>query len=1382
VRYFRGTGGAAKDSKGEVTLAADDAPQYAGLPAEAITYDGTGGRILKRTLNFPWSKQTASRERAGIPEPLLAHRTGVRRTDAIQTVGTGWQAVRTETEVDPDHGLPVQVQSAVVKPNGTGETLSDYSCAKTEYVENTAAHLIGLPKSARATSTSCADHASADPATQLMEAEHVSYDGQAWGAAPVKGLVTTIAQINGAGTAHDVVTSATYDPLGRVRTVTKPLVGTTETQYTPGDAGGPTTSVKSINPKGHTTVTTLDPGRGTELTVTDTNGRVVRNEYDAFGRLIKGWSPSRSSGSQSPDVQISYQIAAVTPTTTKPSAVTVQKIKDDGTYAKQVTIYDGLMRPVQTQGEAHGPGRIITDTRYGDHGEVSEQTNSYLAKGAPEMAQFKRASDSLVPSLTRTRYDGLERPVRVTTYHGGESAYYSTTSYQDTSTYSRPAGGAAPATNTWTDARGRVDLVQHYTNDSSSKWRDTRYTYDARGNRTKITDPANNVWTYTYDARGRVTAATDPDTGDETYGYDNADRRISVSDIRSTVHTAYDTLSRVTAVREGSTTAAPVKEFTYDTLPGAVGKQVASIRHDASGDYINRITGYDTSYRPTGSEKVIPVNSMTTGVSGTYAYAYAYTPTGKPLSVTLPAKGGLAQEKVISRYNGDGLIESTSGHTWYTADATYSPYGEPLRTVSGPQPYRVWTTNFIDEHTGRVQRTVADRETASSHRISDSYYSYDLVGNITSNARRLTDSTTSTWDNQCFTYDALGELVQAWTSSITPTTGGTGCKAANGATWGPRTDGTSSGGPVADAANAENPDAAVTDSLATAAPAAGTVATGTTAYWQSYAFDVIGNRSSLVEHNTADATKDVTFTYGYGTTVTGNGTGPSYLTQPHTLAYVSSNPEGSGSSYKSDAAGNTTLRDLPSATQDLKWNREDKLESIADDGVTTRYVYDADGNRILENSPAGSVLYLGETELTTAAGTITRAARTYAQAGAPTVVRSTVNGATSGHKLAVLLSDHLGTATTSVEQAATQPVIRRAHKPYGETRGPKPAWPNKRSYLGVGIDDASGLTHIGAREYDQSTGRFISADPVIDFADPLQMNGYTYANGSPITRSDPTGLLSWGDIGKAFTDAAKGGYHAGVDWTSEVGETWHRWTGDPDKANRMRAEREGTTGPFNGTQFLKGLAGKPVNSVPYRAGYATVWFLMPILPGASVAAKAPALAAKATSKLGSGAAKGAASSSVRAAREGLPVIVPSRRGNGSVKLPAPALEIHKASPGWTHSGQLEKASGMVHDFAVRNRSGKKNRTFAGAYNIDTGDIALAGSGGKAPGCGYCAEGNLVWALGGDASRIVFTHAVQGSGTAVEKKTKPKPVCVDCQDDFLPDMFEDGITFDPGGAW
>ncbi|WP_308010673.1 hypothetical protein [Streptomyces sp. AC495_CC817] len=238
----------------------------------------------------------------------------------------------------------------------------------------------------------------------------------------------------------------------------------------------------------------------------------------------------------------------------------------------------------------------------------------------------------------------MERQVRLSTYLDGDFRYATYTTHSDTSTYVNPAASTTPRTRTYTDALGRVTSAHHYSQDdsSSSAGRATTYEYDSRGNRYKVTDPAGNIWSYTYDARGRVTSATDPDTGKTDTWYDDADRPDKVTNARSqTTYTEYDELDRITKVREGSATATPAKEFTYDTLPGGLGRPVASIRHTANGDYINRVTGYDAGYRPTGRETVIPAGTLTTGVAGTYAYTYTYTKvTGRPESVTLPAVGG----------------------------------------------------------------------------------------------------------------------------------------------------------------------------------------------------------------------------------------------------------------------------------------------------------------------------------------------------------------------------------------------------------------------------------------------------------------------------------------------------------------------------------------------------------------------------------------------------------------------------------------------------------------------------------------------------------------------------------------------------------------------
>ncbi|MFJ4436145.1 polymorphic toxin-type HINT domain-containing protein [Streptomyces sp. NPDC088923] len=1123
TRYFQGTGGTVKDSTGTYTLTDDDAEPFAGTVAEAITYDRSDGRVIQRTLNYPWLKQTASRGRESEDgtdlTPLKAYRSGTKRTDAIRTVGTTWEAVRTTTEVEDTYGLPVKMETSVVKPKSGGETLSEQSCVTTDYVHDPAADrwIIALPKQVRTTATPCSGAPDADPATKLISTVQTSYDGGSYGATPTKGDATTVATNNGDGNCCDLKTTLTYDALGRSRTVTAPGEGTTETRYNPADgkvedSGGPVTSMKVLDAMGRGTTTTFDPGRGSALAITDANGRVTRTEYDALGRLVKGWLPEHASATN-PDVQIAYQAAVADAKTTSPAAVTTRTLKDDGTYSSSVTLYDGLQRAVQTQTEAHGSGRIITDTSYNDHGLVSEQTSPYLAKDEPSTHLFERRSDSLLPSKTRTRYDGLERPVQVSTFYGQTFKYATYTTYGDNYTKVDAPGSTTPVTDTYTDVLGRTTSIRQYVNAAATAKRVTGYEYDARGNLNHVTAPDGTEWTYTYNALGQLESQTDPDSGDSSFEYDDAGRQTKATDtLGRATSTDYDVLGRVTKVREGDKSGDPVKEYTYDTLPGALGQPVSSTQHDSTGDYTTRVTGYDAAYRPTGKDVIIPKNDFTKGLDrNAYSYQYTYTPTGQPLSVTLPAVGGLAAERVLTRYDEDGLAESTSGIDWYTSDTTYSPFGEVLRSVSGKQPSRLWTTNFIDEHTGRLQRTVTDRETAGPHRVTDSTYSYDASGLISSQARQFGDGT---WDNQCYTYDRLGQLVHAWTSNLIPNGKGTGCKNTAGSAWGYQTNAEPSGPAGADASDTAAdttgaPDTSLTDTLTNAGPTATTVSTGATSYWQSFTYDWAANRASLTEHNTSDATKNVTSTYAYGKQVTGNGTSAPTIAQPHTLTALTSTATGQSSTYRYDDLGNTETRTLPTGTQDLKWTQAGRLRTATVGTSQTTYVYDTEGNRLLEHSATGSTLYLGETELTTDAnGKITKATRSYSQAGTPTVTRSTSNGATTAHRLTVTPADLLGTSSTAVELTGNQAVTRREFKPYGETRGTKPTnWPDKHTYLGVGIDDTTtGLTHIGAREYDTTTGRFISVDPVMDLADPQQINGYSYSNNSPVTSSDPSGL------------------------------------------------------------------------------------------------------------------------------------------------------------------------------------------------------------------------------------------------------------------------------------
>jgi RHS repeat-associated protein len=69
-------------------------------------------------------------------------------------------------------------------------------------------------------------------------------------------------------------------------------------------------------------------------------------------------------------------------------------------------------------------------------------------------------------------------------------------------------------------------------------------------------------------------------------------------------------------------------------------------------------------------------------------------------------------------------------------------------------------------------------------------------------------------------------------------------------------------------------------------------------------------------------------------------------------------------------------------------------------------------------------------------------------------------------------------------------------------------WVNDKGFVGGTIQESTGLTTLGAREYDADTGRFISADPVINYNNPQQINGYAYGNNNPVANADPSGMCA----------------------------------------------------------------------------------------------------------------------------------------------------------------------------------------------------------------------------------------------------------------------------------
>ncbi|WP_374111766.1 RHS repeat-associated core domain-containing protein [Streptomyces sp. MH192] len=139
-------------------------------------------------------------------------------------------------------------------------------------------------------------------------------------------------------------------------------------------------------------------------------------------------------------------------------------------------------------------------------------------------------------------------------------------------------------------------------------------------------------------------------------------------------------------------------------------------------------------------------------------------------------------------------------------------------------------------------------------------------------------------------------------------------------------------------------------------------------------------------------------------------------------------------------------------------------------------------------------------------------------------------------------------------ESGTYALTKRYSSPFGASRGGTKAttWPDDKVFLGKPADESTGLTHVGAREYDPSIGQFLSVDPVLAADQPQSLNGYAYANNSPVTFSDPTGLCL--DPGNGRCEPDDGG---------------HRGSQPPDPA--YGNVNPPYNGPYDGTRESVGL-------------------------------------------------------------------------------------------------------------------------------------------------------------------------------------------------------------------
>lgn len=161
---------------------------------------------------------------------------------------------------------------------------------------------------------------------------------------------------------------------------------TTTTVHAP--ATGFPASVKTTTPPAvatdtttaQTSTTTHEGRRGLPLTKTDTNGKVTNLAYDALGRSTKVWLPDRLTG-QTPTYEFTYST-----TENKPVSVGTRTIAENGTQASSYVLYDGFLRPRQTQEPGPDGGALLADTFYDERGLVTKEFAPTTSRVPPQPA------------------------------------------------------------------------------------------------------------------------------------------------------------------------------------------------------------------------------------------------------------------------------------------------------------------------------------------------------------------------------------------------------------------------------------------------------------------------------------------------------------------------------------------------------------------------------------------------------------------------------------------------------------------------------------------------------------------------------------------------------------------------------------------------------------------------------------------------------------------------------------------------------------------------------------------------------------------------------------------------------------------------------------